>query len=604
MKFVDPSFDILTDISSGGIKELKHIERCGRISYRSEDKITEDGESAKKFVAMLIRNGHESVLEHGSLTVEFTVDRAIANELVRHRLASFTQESTRYCLAGNTILTTSNPHNRPTIEELYNKKLNGLMHSVKRMNIRQYNEETGELVYAHIRDIYYNGTRETIKIKTRLGYEVVCTPDHLIRTSYGYMEAGAILVGSDILVNGSNEFWKNYDWLYHQNIDLNKTFVQISNETGVNVSTLKKWARKLGIPKKGTGYFNSGRTPWNKGIQVDAQVNALRQYHHCGRRNDHILKHDTSNYWKHKKSYCELCGNTDINSLEVHHIDENHFNNVPSNLITLCESCHQRVHNKNLLFAIPDTVVSIEYVGCIPVFDIEMDSPYHNFVANGVVVHNCNYSKDKFGGDVTYILPYCLKHGYAVWTKLNEEMMEDDEYKYYSNYSKDSTIANTSKCIIDYANFKYGGLRGMIKDDWDALCKFTNYYDAADCATKSYLASITVPVNFADMDNVVAESTPEEARWMLPLGLATKIVVTANYREWRHIFKLRCEKHAHPEMRRIMCALWLVLNTKIPVVFDDIRDLITDYLNRDEINTANDAVRIARKYFEAPVKED
>lgn len=54
MKFVDPSFDILTDISRGGIKELKHIERCGRISYRSEDKITEDGESAKKFVAMLI----------------------------------------------------------------------------------------------------------------------------------------------------------------------------------------------------------------------------------------------------------------------------------------------------------------------------------------------------------------------------------------------------------------------------------------------------------------------------------------------------------------------------------------------------------------------
>ena len=80
--------------------------------------------------------------------------------------------------------------------------------------------------------------------------------------------------------------------------------------------------------------------------------------------------------------------------------------------------------------------------------------------------------------------------------------------------------------------------------------------------------------------------------------------MVANYREWRHIFKLRCEKHAHPEMRRIMCALWLVLNTKIPVVFDDIRDLITDYLNRDEINTANDAVRIARKYFEAPVKED
>ena len=591
MKFIDPSFDILTDISSGGIKELKHIERCGRISYRSEDKITEDGESAKKFVAMLIKNGHESVLEHGSLTVEFTVDRAIANELVRHRLASFTQESTRYCLAGNTILTTSNPHNRPAIEELYNKKLNGLMHSVKRMNIRQYNEETGELVYAHIRDIYYNGTRETIKIKTRLGYEVVCTPDHLIRTSYGYMEAGAILVGSDILVNGSNEFWKNYDWLYHQNIDLNKTFVQISNETGVNVSTLKKWARKLGIPKKGTGYFNSGRTPWNKGIQVDAQVNALRQYHHCGRRNDHILKHDTSNYWKHKKSYCELCGNTDINSLEVHHIDENHFNNVPSNLITLCESCHQRVHNKNLLFAIPDTVVSIEYVGCIPVFDIEMDSPYHNFVANGVVVHNCNYSKDKFGGDVTYILPLYLKRGYDVYNRITEAMANDVEYKSSVLYSEADTV-------FDYIYYKNSNRAiDNCQEWWDDLCKFCNYRSTIDEVSNSYLTTVAAPGYFADMEGVVPESTPEEARFLLPLGLATKIVVTANYREWRHIFKLRCEKHAYPEMRRIMCTLWLILSTKIPVIFEDIRPLVENYLNLDNGRTATDCVEIAKKYY-------
>lgn len=481
MKFIDPSFDILTDISDGGIKELKHIERCGRVSYRSEDKITEDGESAKKFVGMLIHNGHESVLEHGSLTVEFTVDRAIANELVRHRMASFTQESTRYCLAGNTILTTSNPHNRPTIEELYNKKLNGLMHSVKRMNIRQYNEETGELVYAHIRDIYYNGTRETIKIKTRLGYEVVCTPDHLIRTSYGYMEAGAILVGSDILVNGSNEFWKNYDWLYHQNIDLNKTFVQIS-------------------------------------------------------------------------------------------------------------------------FAIPDTVVSIEYVGCIPVFDIEMDSPYHNFVANGVVVHNCNYSKDKFGGDVTYILPLYLKRGSILFNNLEEGLKADEEFQKLLN-DPESKWAPT---VFDYINFKYGGPGGMNEKSWDDICKFYNYMSVADYSSMSYRASVGRLEEKTLTYNV--ESTPEEARWMLPLGLATKIVVTANYREWRHIFKLRCEKHAHPEMRRIMCALWLVLNTQIPVIFDDIRDMVNDYLDDDQglMNglVATDCVNIGLRYFRKPtIKE-
>lgn len=312
MKFVDPSFDILTDISSGGIKELKHIERCGRISYRSEDKITEDGESAKKFVAMLIKNGHESVLEHGSLTVEFTVDRAIANELVRHRLASFTQESTRYN----------------------------------------------------------------------------------------------------------------------------------------------------------------------------------------------------------------------------------------------------------------------------------------------------NYSKDKFGGDVTYILPLYLKRGSILFRNLEEDLKADEEFQKLLNDPE----SKWSPTVFDYINFKYGGCGGMNKNSWDDICKFYNYYTTADYSAKSYLTSIAVPGSFAGMENMVAESTPEEARWMLPLGLATKIVVTANYREWRHIFKLRCEKHAHPEMRRIMCALWLVLNTQIPVIFDDIRDMVNEYLDDDQglMNglVATDCVNIGLRYFRKPtIKE-
>lgn len=310
MKFVDPSFDILTDISSGGIKELKHIERCGRISYRSEDKITEDGESAKKFVAMLIRNGHESVLEHGSLTVEFTVDRAIANELVRHRLASFTQDSTRYC----------------------------------------------------------------------------------------------------------------------------------------------------------------------------------------------------------------------------------------------------------------------------------------------------NYSKDKFGGDVTYILPLYLKHGYDVYNRITEAMANDVEYKSSVLYSEADTV-------FDYIYYKYSNRAiDNYQEWWDDLCKFCNYRSTIDEVSKSYLTTVTAPGYFTDMEGVVPESTPEEARFLLPLGLATKIVVTANYREWRHIFKLRCEKHAHPEMRRIMCALWLVLNTQIPVIFDDIRDMVNEYLDDDQglMNglVATDCVNIGLRYFRKPtIKE-
>lgn len=97
MNKVKSAYKILTPISEGGITELQHIERIGRVCYKSEDSIIKDGESAKKFVGMLIKAGHEAMIEHSSLSVKFMVDRGVSHELVRHRLASFAQESTRYC---------------------------------------------------------------------------------------------------------------------------------------------------------------------------------------------------------------------------------------------------------------------------------------------------------------------------------------------------------------------------------------------------------------------------------------------------------------------------------------------------------------------------
>lgn len=91
MKLVKPSHEILfiqPDL-------LKLIEEAGRTCYKSEDKITED--SAEKFVKMVVKKGHHSVIEHANITVRFICDRGITHELVRHRLAAYSQESTRYC---------------------------------------------------------------------------------------------------------------------------------------------------------------------------------------------------------------------------------------------------------------------------------------------------------------------------------------------------------------------------------------------------------------------------------------------------------------------------------------------------------------------------
>ena len=76
-------------------KIVKKIERIGRVCYKREGKITED--SAEKFIKGLLTRQHESVIEHENVTVRFVCDRGVTHEIVRHRIASYSQESTRYC---------------------------------------------------------------------------------------------------------------------------------------------------------------------------------------------------------------------------------------------------------------------------------------------------------------------------------------------------------------------------------------------------------------------------------------------------------------------------------------------------------------------------
>lgn len=78
---------------------LKKIEKIGRVCYKSEDKI-KDG-TAEKFIKGIIKSGHESVIEHESISVRFVCDRGVSHEIVRHRIASYSQESTRYCNYAN-----------------------------------------------------------------------------------------------------------------------------------------------------------------------------------------------------------------------------------------------------------------------------------------------------------------------------------------------------------------------------------------------------------------------------------------------------------------------------------------------------------------------
>lgn len=93
MKLIKPSTEILSSIDGDVV--LRTIEQVARTCYKSEDLITDD--SAKKMVSNLLKNGHEAMIEFYDVTVKFICDRGVSHEIVRHRVASYAQESTRYC---------------------------------------------------------------------------------------------------------------------------------------------------------------------------------------------------------------------------------------------------------------------------------------------------------------------------------------------------------------------------------------------------------------------------------------------------------------------------------------------------------------------------
>lgn len=513
-----------------GIKIMKNLELAAKQCYRTQGNITDT--SYKHFLKNCINRGHESVLEHEKITIHMCCDIGVYKDLTRHRHASFSIESTRYCVAGSTKLTFKNPHNKYTVEELYNLVQNSKNGQWKRIKIRQLDENTGKLQYSNIKNVYKTGSKKCYKIVTDLHYELVCTLDHQIYTPNGYMKLQDLKINDYIYVNGqtiTRPLYQNYDWLYYQYVTLNKSYVEIADEFGYVLSTVKKWGHKFKLPYKGCGYKNSNREPWNKGlsenddIRVKNQANALRKNRYDRWKVDSydrapngqvILEATDRVYRKYRKDYCEICDRKDC-KLEVHHKDGNHNNFNETNFITTCPKCHQGVENKSLDILYADKIIAIEYVGDLEVYDIEMNNDNHNFIANGVVVHNCNYSNDRFGNEIKFIEPV-----------------------FYVNSWLNAIVENREETIDERKSDVWTRCMNEIEDIYKSMSNL-------GC-------------------------TPDELRMVLPHSTAAELYMTANIREWRHILKLRAVKESHPAIQQLMIPLLKYFQETMPELFGEI----------------------------------
>ena len=251
------------------------------------------------------------------------------------------------CLTGDTVVYKDRPKNSVAENSVTIKKLFDLQERrqdlIPLISLRCLDENTHALIKNKLLKIVCNDIQDVYTIKTTNGYEIRATSNHRFMTeNFEYQELCYFNVGDKIAVNG----------------------IRFCESCGKIIS-----GQHLCI------------TCHNKQqAKDDARDTTARQRKMC---------RDAA------KDYCEMCNTTD-KRFEIHHIDENPHNNLSENLINLCPKCHQGLHAAKRSFGNPyrqkyitlDSIISIEYSGKEVVYDLQMSSPNHNFIANGFVSHN------------------------------------------------------------------------------------------------------------------------------------------------------------------------------------------------------------------------
>lgn len=351
----------------------------------------------EKALSHALRGGHESVVEHVSFTFMVEgVSRALLAQLTRHRLASF-------CVSGDTVVGYDSKNKGITISELYKKAPQYLQMS----KLRSVNESSKEIVYNRINKVFDNGIKETFEITTEDGYTLRATKDHQFLTEQGWKPLLDVKVGDIVYTNGVPAYQQK-EWLNEKYNVENLSQKEIAALCGISHHTVRSYIRQFGLQKT-PGSWSIGKEPPNKGKTKENYEPLSRV---SEKRKEYMLTHKTENPRKlvyancqgymqsvyqgrcrvdkcyPRKNICQICGAK--GETEIHHIDRDPKNFTDDNLIELCMLCHKRAHLGYAVKAVkPSKVKSIKYYGEEHVYDIEMEAPYHNYIANGFVVHNC-----------------------------------------------------------------------------------------------------------------------------------------------------------------------------------------------------------------------
>jgi thymidylate synthase ThyX len=454
---------------------------------------------------------------------------------------------------------------------------------IKLLRLRCLDEQTRVFTTGRVAAIAYSGRKPVFRVELEDGKQINCSRDHRFLTSDGWMPlhevvgglalspGGLAAYGSldvPIAVNGTLAY-QDKEWLRQQYIGNGLEQTAIAELAGVSKHTIHAWVRRHGLQKP-PGSWTIGRSPWNKGKKYHAgwkhteeakeqfrqqktgvgnpqwrggitrQAIQLRRQMVCLR--PAVLLRDGFR--------CRLCG-APSKRLQVHHIlplwARPDLRYEMDNLAAICRPCHyHRVNGHelevaeafgasptavqaigerrnrgggNALTARFRRIVAVTYAGEQDTYDIELEGPHHNFVANGIVTHNSQLSQRYVDeADADFVEP--------------DVIAEDPEFH-------------------------------------------AQWLEAIDAAQRSYVAladALTARLKTTQPDlgrTARRKAARQAARSVLPNATETKIFVTANARALRHFIELRGSEHAEPEIRKLAVAMLRLMQQEAPTIFGD-----------------------------------
>lgn len=520
--------------------------------------------TAPKLLKYLLDNKHFSPFEMVNICVEIETTRDIARQILRHRSFSFQE----LCIAGGSLITLELPSGvkngkraayKRTIEHLYNLQSKGKMPAFARV----FDEESSTFVCRGIKEVFQTGVKPLFKITLANGKTITSTKEHKFLTEEGFKTLedaiGLRMIGSTAAMSKEVAFGCNgvaahtdRSWLSsvkEESIAAGKGLSYIAEKANVTTHTIRKWLQKFDLQytKKEVASY----TPiWNKGLfgyslpkhsaeaiekmKASARRGASSNLWRGGAARSERLKiadwcaANRSEFFRNANYQCNRCSST-VN-LEMHHKEtvasRPDLAYEKSNIEVLCKKCHREHHNiseedktwransKGRTLTVHwSKVVSVEYVGEQMTYDMEIDHPSHNYVANGIVTHNSQR--------------YAAVHDYD----FSEARLQDHKNRQNSIEVQDRELQR----------FWVEAQQSVIRTSLSA-------YEAA-------------------LANGIAK---EQARKVLPEGMMmSRMYMNGTLRSWLHYIAVRTDPSTQKEHRDVAEQIKTVVKSLYPSLFKE-----------------------------------